>query len=124
MRSACAQNACTLVGCMIDWRFQARAAKPMKQTLASFGLMRGVSARAVLAAVLIACSFLILSFVPALAQSDDAQLQPSDDAGDASAPLSPTVAVRLGFNGVAKVGDWLPVVEARRASTSPIPSRR
>ena len=108
MRWACAQNACTFVGCMVDWRFQARAAKPMKQPLASIGLLCSVRARAVLAAAILAGSFLALSIVPALAQTDDAQLQPSDGAGDASS-LSPTVAVRLGFNGVAKVGDWLPV---------------
>jgi len=52
----------------------------------------------------------LLAFVPVQAQSasQDASIVPS--AGETPAPpAGPTIAVQLGFGGLAKVGGWLPV---------------
>jgi len=81
----------------------------MKNLLVSLGPRLGLRARPALAAALIAAAGLVMSIAPAAAQTDDAQLQLSDNGSGPVAPPAPTIAVRLGFNGVAKVGDWLPV---------------
>lgn len=91
----------------------------MKHLLAAIGPYVSLRARAALAASLMACSTLAFAVVPAAAQTDDAQLQPSDDGSGTPASTSPTLAVRLGFNGIAKVGNWLPVaVQVSNEGTS------
>ncbi|HLY66160.1 MAG TPA: hypothetical protein VKU60_11555, partial [Chloroflexota bacterium] len=50
---------------------------------------------------------LALAIGPASAQSDDSQLVPSGEG--VAAPAAPSIAVKLGFNSMAKVGGWLPV---------------
>jgi hypothetical protein len=80
----------------------------MRQFLASVSCTVRLAARpALLAASLALASFSLLA-TPAAAQSDDAQLQPSNDSGSA-VPTAPAIAVRLGFGGMAKIGNWLPV---------------
>jgi hypothetical protein len=78
----------------------------MRHTLASLSSCCGLSARSTLAAVLLTASSFITGAVPASAQTDDAQLLSSEGA---SAPLAPTIAVRVGYSGLAKIGSWVPV---------------
>ena len=49
---------------------------------------------------------LVLSVAPVRAAFDDDYF---DDFGGAPINLAPSIAVRLGFDGIAKIGDWLPV---------------
>src|SRR6185437_3011391 len=87
----------------------ARTEGSMKQLLASLGPFMGVRARPAVAAILLGIAGMCACIAPVAAQTDDAQLQQGDDESGPSAPPAPVIAVRLGFNGVAKVGDWLPV---------------
>lgn len=61
-------------------------------------------------ALLVAASTISLGAGPASAQSEDAQLaSPSPEEGAAASTTTPTIAVRVGYNGLAKIGNWLPV---------------
>ncbi len=79
----------------------------MRYVLASIGSSLSPRARLRFAAAMLAAASFLAATSLANAQSDDAQLLPSDEA--ASGPIAPTIAVRAGFNGLAKIGDWLPV---------------
>src|SRR5690349_12989316 len=81
----------------------------MRHLLASIGRRCRLRARPALAAAMVVFASLALSVSPTAAQTDDAQLVPDDGEGGAPANLAPTIAVRVGFNGIAKIGDWLPV---------------
>jgi hypothetical protein len=72
------------------------------------GSHRSLPVRTTLTAFLLAAAASIGAVAPAGAQSDNAQLLPYGDEG-ASAPPAPTIAIRVGFNGLAKIGGWLPV---------------
>ncbi|MBV9121133.1 MAG: hypothetical protein JOZ39_10530, partial [Chloroflexi bacterium] len=81
----------------------------MRGTLAGPSSTVRVLARAACAAALSAAS-LLFSASPTLAQSSDASLSPAPAASPTGTPTSaPTLNLQLGFGGVAKVGDWLPV---------------
>ncbi|HLG69885.1 MAG TPA: hypothetical protein VK009_05615 [Chloroflexota bacterium] len=56
-----------------------------------------------------AAGALLLSIGPAVAQTDDAQLSSDDGSAVSAAPAAPSIAVRVGYNGMAKIGNWLPV---------------
>jgi hypothetical protein len=80
--------------------------------LASSGPLGGLRARSAILAGFLAFASVASGVIPAAAQSapsDDAQLLGDDGTPIPAANLAPTIAVRVGFNGVAKIGDWLPV---------------
>src|SRR5579883_1167985 len=81
----------------------------MRQFLASISSRTRPRARVLLTAAAAAAGALLLSIGPAVAQTDDAQLSSDDGSAVSAAPAAPSIAVRVGYNGMAKIGNWLPV---------------